>query len=628
MQSRKLSMLFILLSCVLLLGCNKKNAEQSTKANSDKADKIETAQYYKDVGDWKAPKPLLAGKKKKHLARPAVEIIDNKIATLYSTPKEIRLNYNGTETVIEGKKGSKYFWLFTNNQTNGIYVFWWNKTKEGKRLYFSGSTDQGKTFSKKVVVNTGGGILPKIDFVSDASGNLTVAYYDERKPPYQIFVNSSSDHGKTWNSEDIRIDNDKNVRMKKVGEKELPMAYAIDPVLTKFNDGKLLLVWEQRKIVDDRSHLQFASRTSIDNGKSWSEETIIYTANGDYPVEYAVANNGKDAVIVAAFSTTSGLLALLTHNESPEKALEWSSLGFAPGTSKVNEISVLNPAISNDILKVSYAFKKTQSTKYSVEVASLSLKEGKWKNIFRLDRGKSQPVKMKATFNDLKVLPNGEFVTVWQDYRRIIPMLMLDYTANKGENWQMASIPLTRGGLSEIKNPKIHVGTDNIWLIFEWYVQRGKKLPRLSYLKIPIDKETGLLKAVSAPVPEKLSADELKSKLTKRVKALMDLRVKKEWDKTWEFMDPVYQLVTTKNSWLSKMGYLIYDDYKIARVQVDGIFATVELDVTVSLRQQLRNEEIMEPSPPKKTHTTTKWLYFYDTWYFYPASSFTPHLQY
>lgn len=607
---------------VFLVACDSEETDKSD-VKSIESDLVD---YYSDIGEWKVPKQLISGKRKRHLARPAIKIINNKVAVLYSLKNSIVFQYDENDVVLDATKGAKKLWLYGN--AKNIYALWWRKLKDGgKKLYIRTSSDSGVSFSKAAIVNSSTGILPSVSLVSDGAGNIAVSYYDERQPPYRIYLNYSSDNGITWNSQDMRIDNDADNSVRKMGDVEIPQSFAINPNLIHLESGRLVLIWQQRKVINGRVRSQFVQRISTDFGKSWEEEHVIYSSTMSLTVEYEVDTNGGNILLVAAYPK-KGLLGFWGTESLASKGLSWVDLGAVKGTENVNEISWLRPVISNNGTKTAYIIEKDAGVKYHIEVANVDVKKAKWGEVFRVDRVKNKNVDTKATYFDLKSLPNGEFAIAWEDYKNLIPTLLFDYTEDKGKNWRKKPIELTRGGLSQIRYPNLFVALDKLMITFEWDISRDRTFPRLSYMQIPLDKTGSLSKVIAAPLPKKILKKERKAMLKKMVAQFMDYRVKKEWEKTWGFMDPIYQMVTNKRSWLSNMGYVTYEKYNIGRIIVDDKFATVNLDMTISLPQQFREGELMEPSPPKKSKIETKWLWFYDRWYFYPSSTFQPHLNY
>ncbi len=611
----------------ILVFATQVSCNDSKNVNKDNTSLENTSNYYADIGDWKVPQAVFSDEKIKHMARPSIQLIEDEQAVLYSTDKQIELKYKGKTIVIDSEP-STLVWLFTDKTKKHIYTLWWKKLEDGKKIFFRSSSDQGKTFSEKVVINTNGGVLQQIDFYSHGDGNLAMVFYDERVPPYRVYANYSKDNGKTWGKKDIRLDNDKNAIIKKgKNGEDVPVNFALNPKLAYLDTGKLVAVWQHRKIIDKKLESQLVSRVSSDFGKTWGEEKKIFAWEQGHIVEAAIASKGNKVVVVAGYPKV-GLLGFYGV-DSGTSGVGWTELGGVKGTQNVNEISWLRPVLSDDQFKVGYIIQHDQNKKYQIHIATMSLDKAKWEEkTFRMDRDKKQPVQTKASYFDLKTLPNGEFVIAWQDFRSIIPMLMFDYTKNKGKNWLDHSIELTRPGLSQIRFPELYIGNNKIRLYFEWDILRDSKLPRYSSLSFDLNSTTGQPVVVGRPVGKQYTKDELIEKLGQRVTEMMNYRVKGEWEKTWKFMDPVYQQVTKKRSWLKNMGSVNFEKFDIKKLDVDGRFATAEVDMTISVAQQIRSDELMEPSPPKLTPTTMKWMWFYDDWYFFSSGSFIRYLKY
>ena len=612
-----LTIFWMMLSLLLIISCD--SSKNSIDSNTD---------FYKDVNGWQVPKPILPDtKKKQYVSRPVIKVINDKIAILYGTPSGIELSYDNKEYIVNSEGGAKRVWLFTDRSSKSIYALWWKKTNKGKKLFFSSSEDFGKSFSKAVVINRNGGVLPHIDLISDGK-NVTVAYHDERNPPYRIYVNSSSDNGRTWKEQDIRIDNDEHTIKKKLANgKEIPVNFALNPSLEILKSGLYVVIWEQKKIVGNKYLSQIVSRISRDKGNTWLPETVVYTSHTQDMVEI-VSTSIDNRVIVSAAYPQKGILGFVATDKGVVSSqLTWTSIGAIKGTQDVNEISWLKPAVTKDQLKLAYIVQRKASDKYAVEVATFYFNNHNWNDdIFRLDRDKNQPVKTKAGYVDLKPLSNGEFVAVWQDNRSIIPVIMIDYTKNKGKKWVKAT-ELTRAGLSVGRMPELHIKGNTVVVTFEWDILRDKKLPNLVSVNIKVDPSTGGLKVVAAPVP-KFSDKEKRQKLKARAEKLLKLKVEDKWVDTWDFMDPVYKVVTNKDSWKRNIGFVSYEKGKVIRVDYEGNFGTAEIEAMVSMKQQLRQGGVVEASPAKKITSTQKWLWFYDDWYFYPSNSFMMHLSY
>ena len=571
---------------------------------------------------WKnAPQTVISGERQQHLSRPSSTIINNKLATAFSNKSQILFQYDGSEHVEVAKGISTNIWL--ESAGKNVYVFWWTKTVLGKQLFLSMSNDLGKTFGEKKLINSKGQILPALDIAVNESGNIAVLYTDERKSKFQIYINTSSDGGKTWNEQDFRLDSDENAQ---VNRKNAPISFAINPHITYLKNGDLFAQWQQKKVSNDKIQTQFVARVSKDNGKNWGEEILIYSAkNTSFTVENELVYSDEDIALLAAYPA-KGLLAF---HANVNDLQTWSvSEGLKP-TQNANTVSWLRGAISGNKLKASYTIQKEESEKFRVEVAELSLDTNLWKeNIHRLDIKEDVVVKTKAWYQDVRALSNGEFIAVWEDYRGISPSIFFAYTENQGEKWKEA-IPLTRMGYSEAKNPRLLVSDNKIMVLFEWYVLRDlTSYPQLSVRSIdylPDNKEI----AISKPPSSDKYKDKKKERLVERANAMMDLRIKKEWEKTWDFLDPIFKRKFDKKAWLGNQGKITFESYKFKSATISTkYFGIAEIETTYSLPQQILGGEISEATGSKTAPAELSWVWFYDDWYFTPKSTFTKHLEY
>jgi BNR repeat-like domain len=104
-----------------------------------------------------------------------------------------------------------------------IYVIWFD-TRHGGSVYFRASDDFGRTWRQELRVKTGeGDVEGPMQLAADDRGHLYVAWADNRDGEYGIYLVASTDHGRTW-SKETRID----VAKAKVARASLP-TLAADP---------------------------------------------------------------------------------------------------------------------------------------------------------------------------------------------------------------------------------------------------------------------------------------------------------------------------------------------------------------------------------------------------------------
>jgi hypothetical protein len=80
---------------------------------------------------------------------------------------------------------------------NNIYLTWWDNKTGNNEVYFSGSSDGGKSFDKPInLSNAKGG---SADSQIAASGNnVYVTWWDNKTGTWQVFSRASNDNGKTF----------------------------------------------------------------------------------------------------------------------------------------------------------------------------------------------------------------------------------------------------------------------------------------------------------------------------------------------------------------------------------------------------------------------------------------------
>jgi PKD repeat protein len=148
----------------------------------------------------------------------------------------------------------------TNDETGNVYCVWHDgrTNPDSPDIYFNSSSDYGNTWQvSDIKINTGTpgatySIWPAID--SDEGGRVYVAWYDRRNSTGDIHLNYSSDYGVNWQVSDTRIDTDS------------PSADSGYPEIASDNIGHIYVIW-----IDDQDSIGpgLYMNYSLDYGVTW-----------------------------------------------------------------------------------------------------------------------------------------------------------------------------------------------------------------------------------------------------------------------------------------------------------------------------------------------------------------------
>jgi hypothetical protein len=143
-----------------------------------------------------------------------------------------------------------------------LFVLWLAATDHGDRLFSSSSTDRGLTWTPPTPVQH----LPAERMIQVASpsallmpdGEALVAWHDSRNGRFDVYLSRSTDGGRTWGSEDLRLDTD-----------DAGTAHSRYPRFARSADGRVAVTWE-----DDREGWEGAY-ARIRAGSTWGPEIRV-----------------------------------------------------------------------------------------------------------------------------------------------------------------------------------------------------------------------------------------------------------------------------------------------------------------------------------------------------------------
>jgi hypothetical protein len=106
----------------------------------------------------------------------------------------------------DGKGRVMQAWPQIRSDDRGhVYVIWFD-TRQGGSIYFRASDDFGRTWREELSLKgEGGDVEGAMEMAADDQGHLYIAWADNRDGEYCIYLVASTDYGRTW-SNDVRLD--------------------------------------------------------------------------------------------------------------------------------------------------------------------------------------------------------------------------------------------------------------------------------------------------------------------------------------------------------------------------------------------------------------------------------------
>ncbi len=608
---------FLLFASLITLGCKEQSNESKSK--------------------WRKPKTIVEGLTVANASLSSIAVVKNDIAVLYVNNNKLRFRSGVHKVTLDegGNYSPQNLWLISKGRY--VYAFWWqkfvygrdgakkNQVIKGKSLFVRASSDYGKTFYKKVRINSGNGVLPDLDIVANESGNVSVIYDDERQPDYQVYVNSSSDGGKTWLKTDIRLD-------KVLGqEAKIAASHAGTPHIA-YVGNVLIALWQQYDTNNGKPLTRVVSRESVDGGITWGAEKIVFQDHGDVASTLDIIVTDTQVYALWLDRNKKGLVLFSRKVDG-----DWIASGeIAPGTKDAFAISWLKGVADDKNLYILFTYEK-KPLKDRVVFIKFDRKSFKWyPNVFQLDQHPpSLKYVAKAWNSDIAMLPNGIVLTVWEDYDAIVPGVHLNYLNPKNGKWLKEKIRVTKPGLVDARSPKIYLGKDGLWLLFYYTELKETGHPPTTqiaslyykYTKAGID-----ISSIKRNLPDIKKSKEI---ITKKVNALWKSRLENNKEKEWLLHDPVFRIKFQKKKWVKSDSGIKYASFTVDRINIQGVYAKVEGKVTYKIPEEMMRAKMLDPEDEKKVDPKVpvdstyalKFGWFYDDWYFIPEMMFMQHID-
>lgn len=537
--------------------------------------------------------------------RPAVVVDKDRISILHATRQGRVALQQGVERKLlddtaRVKQGGSYFQLRQPNEGQ-MQALWWSH-QNGKNGYFTVSNDGGRSFSPVAMVNSDHQILQPITIAQSNANEIGVAYHDERMPNYQVYFNRSNDGGRTWASQDQRLDfAPANGRSSFVSEPQMVQT-----------DNAWVVAWVDTVAAPDGA-FRVVSRRSTDTGQTWSEPRTIFSANRHISALTVRAKGSQ--VVVIADALEDGMVALVSNDQG----VGWSGPVALQGTEKASNSGV-ETAFNEKHLHIVW-MQSAKEEKTRILTATLDLEKGKW--IGAAQRLDSKPVdNTRSQTPTITTTLGGVALAAWVDFRDIRSNIYLSASYDQGSTWSPPQ-PLRQPGLLALGWPQLHRSGNQAVIAYETYPTDRVLEGRFVVQVVPLGDQRTALSAL-APT-EELSGAQRRERLERRIQALWDARIKGDYAAGYDYFDFAYKSVTPKKHYVDNTGVITYHTASIDTIAIKGNEAVVNM----KLRYEMKPVTIPGTPkpisvPPVDVESPNTWVWVGNDWYLVYHPSYDP----
>lgn len=318
-----------------------------------------------------------------------------------------------------------------------VYIAWEDK-RDGElgyeNIYVQWSDDAGRSWQDDDLAidnDIEGTAMSKGPHIAAAGDNAWVTWFDQINGAYDIFVNRTQNGGKDWLDAPVRVDAD-----------EPGSAYSASPQIVGNDDGNVVVVWEERR--DGKSDIYV--NASIDNGESFSNEEQRLD-EGDDPgsadsFSPKIAMAGENVYVVwhdERFGDNSDIMC----NRSQSSGQTWKGEAFRIEADAEGIADSRNPYVYAEDNTVWVAYQDDRAVGYDIYLQWSSDAGDTWTETeTRMDtddNGQAQ------SYEPMIAINGKTWLVGWQDYRNDgeavgFNDLYYNYSVDEGSTWQAADI--------------------------------------------------------------------------------------------------------------------------------------------------------------------------------------------
>lgn len=363
-----------------------------------------------------------------------------------------------------------------NNGT--VFIAWSDRRDTDNNIYFTKSTDGGKTFHKNIKINDDSGSASQTSpsIALDSSDNIYITWEDYRNVDSDIYFTKSTNGGNTF-SGNIQVNDDTG------SDPQHSPSIAIDDV------GNIFITWYDKRNGD--YDIYFANSTN--GGTSFGTNNIVNddgTSERQYKPSIAAESNGFVYIVWYDYRSGSNYDVYFA-NSTDGGAIFSQNIKI---TDEIGDSNQVLPSIAtegNGLLYVAWAdFRDGSYDIYFTNSPDGGASFGT--NIKINDDGATNE---KQTNPSVVVVPNGNIYVVWEDerYGSDYPDIFIARSIDKGKNFsENIKINDDSGSYVQVK-PSIAADDSGIYVVWtddrsdsygDIYFSTNGKYPTYPYLNL------------------------------------------------------------------------------------------------------------------------------------------------
>ncbi|MCG2720931.1 MAG: glycoside hydrolase [Thermodesulfovibrionales bacterium] len=283
-----------------------------------------------------------------------------------------------------------------------------------KFIYFQKADENLQIFEKEIVLNTAKDALLPVT-VTQKDDKIYVTWVDERKPPVNIFMNYSTDYGRTFRDEDIPV----------------TPGYISASGTLLVTDTMIYCFFIGRKSEDKNAGVHV---TTSSDGVQWSEPVQLASYDEWVPAAIKTVLAQDKAVALWAGARGIGYAYLDSDGKWQPRFIEQTQ------DMDINRIEVMQSKSGDIYLLTSY--RKVEETTIKPSVYIFTSQDGgrTWSEPVRINHNEYNNT--SAQVPAMHITENGTIVVVWQDFRLIRGNILMNYSKDGGKTWLSEDINL------------------------------------------------------------------------------------------------------------------------------------------------------------------------------------------